>query len=184
MKVLLLDKDGTIVRPASGGKWVTQPDDQVLIEGVATAVQKYIDKDWKIAIVSNQAGVAAGHKTLLDVEKELAYALNLLPSEVSTAFACPDFDGQELICVRKTLTGCQRRKHVEKLFMTTMGSISFRKPEPGMLLAAQKFLWDDPLADCVMVGDREEDEQAAYKAGARFLTPKDWFNQPADIQSH
>ena len=40
MKLLVLDKDGTIVRPKSGHTFIQSPEDQVLIEGVAEAIAR------------------------------------------------------------------------------------------------------------------------------------------------
>lgn len=55
-KLLVLDKDGTIVRPKSGNTFVQHPEDQELIEGVAEAIARYIADGWTIAIASNQGG--------------------------------------------------------------------------------------------------------------------------------
>jgi D-glycero-D-manno-heptose 1,7-bisphosphate phosphatase len=47
----------------------------------------------------------------------------------------------------------------------------FRKPNPGMLkLAAYLHSADE----CLMIGDRPEDEQAAAAAGIKFLSADVW----------
>ena len=38
-KLLILDKDGTLVRPKSGGRFVQSPDDQELIPGVVEVLE-------------------------------------------------------------------------------------------------------------------------------------------------
>lgn len=56
VKLLVLDKDGTLVRPKSGNTFVQHPEDQELIEGVAEAIQRYVADGWQLAIASNQGG--------------------------------------------------------------------------------------------------------------------------------
>lgn len=55
-KLLILDKDGTLVRPKSGNTFVQHPEDQEMIEGVAEAIARYIADGWTLAIASNQGG--------------------------------------------------------------------------------------------------------------------------------
>jgi histidinol phosphatase-like enzyme len=38
MKLTILDKDGTLARPGSDGKWMKTPEDQVLLPGVAEGI--------------------------------------------------------------------------------------------------------------------------------------------------
>jgi histidinol phosphatase-like enzyme len=58
LKLLLLDKDKTLVRPKSGAKFISHPEDQELIPGIAEALTHYRGNDWKPVIVTNQGGVA------------------------------------------------------------------------------------------------------------------------------
>lgn len=55
-KLLILDKDGTLTKPASGGTFPQHPTDQVLLPGVAEAVAHYAQDGWTICIASNQGG--------------------------------------------------------------------------------------------------------------------------------
>jgi len=57
-KLLILDKDGTLVCPKSGKEFVQHPEDQELIPGVSEAIARYAANGWKMAIASNQGGVA------------------------------------------------------------------------------------------------------------------------------
>lgn len=57
-KLLILDKDGTLVRPKSGGEFVQHPEDQELLPGVADAIGRYAAEGWTMAIASNQGGCA------------------------------------------------------------------------------------------------------------------------------
>jgi hypothetical protein len=58
MKLLVLDKDGTLTRPKSGGVFPRYPEDQELIDGVTDGIQRYVADGWTIAIASNQGGCA------------------------------------------------------------------------------------------------------------------------------
>ena len=40
-KLLILDKDGTLVRPKSGNEFVQHPEDQELLPGVVEAIARY-----------------------------------------------------------------------------------------------------------------------------------------------
>ena len=77
MKLLVLDKDGTLTRTKSGHTFVQHPEDQVLIDGVVEAIAAYTADGWTMAIASNQGGVAAGHKTLEEAIAEMQYAMEL-----------------------------------------------------------------------------------------------------------
>jgi D-glycero-D-manno-heptose 1,7-bisphosphate phosphatase len=165
-KLLILDKDGTLVHPKSGAKFVQHPTDQELLPGVAEAIARYAADGWTMAIASNQGGVAAGHKTLDDAIAEMRYCLGLLP-QVKYALFCPDFDG----------FSCWEVSRDSSKEWTT-GAKSYRKPNPGMIdfAAAQLYgnrLWRDEL-EVLFVGDRPEDEQAAQAAGVHFMRAHDW----------
>lgn len=57
-KLLLLDKDGTLIKPASGAKFVQHPEDQELLPNVAEVIARYAAEGWTMAIASNQGGCA------------------------------------------------------------------------------------------------------------------------------
>ena len=170
MKLLILDKDGTLTTTASGETFVQHPEDQVLLPGVAEALQRYQDEGWKVAIASNQGGVAAGHKSLDEAVAEMRYCITLLPSKVPFSFLCPDFqgeecwmlDGAELIA----LHGVDVNLSFEK---------SFRKPSPGMIFAARAMQLREVLKT-LFVGDRPEDQQTAANAGVQFMWAEEWRN--------
>lgn len=164
LKLLLLDCDGTIREPLSGNKFISHPRDQKVIAGADKAIAQYYAEDWLIAGISNQGGVAAGHKSLEDAIAEQEYTLELLPA-ISEIYFCPDFEGRLLYNVSR----CGWLN-----FVGDKGE--FRKPAPGMLHFAiatnigQYF----QIEDYLYVGDRAEDEQAAAAAGIRFMWADKW----------
>lgn len=164
MKLAVLDKDGTLVLPKSGNTFVQNPTDQILMVGAVEGCQRLIDVGYVLAIASNQGGVAASHKTLDEAISEMRYCLRLLAGldiKIDRALFCPDFEGNECFCV-----DLEGHKPVKDLGLMGL----YRKPDPGMLLAAT----DKDPQDAWMIGDREEDRGAAEAAGFNFLDANEW----------
>lgn len=172
-KLLVLDKDGTLVRPKSGNTFVQHPEDQELIEGVAEAIQRYVADGWQLAIASNQGGVAAGYKSLDDAIAEMQYAMKL--TGIPDAYFCPDMEGISCLWVNEY-------RHVDivstfKKYEELSGS--YRKPAGGMLRLAGWRMQSGyncrlEIEVSLMIGDRPEDEQAAQAAGFDFLWADEW----------
>lgn len=57
-KLIVFDKDGTLVKPKSGGTFVQHPHDQELLPGVAQKLKQLWADGWTMAIASNQGGCA------------------------------------------------------------------------------------------------------------------------------
>ena len=90
MKLLILDLDGTIRKPKSSNKFIDKPDDQEPIKGAKEAVRKYSANGWHIYGCTNQAGVAAGYKSLEDCLQEQFNTLKLFP-QMEAVFFCPNY---------------------------------------------------------------------------------------------
>jgi len=172
-RLLLLDKDGTLTVPKSGGAFPQHPKDQRLREGVEQALKEYADDGWTMAIVSNQGGVAAKHKTIDSAIAEMRYAMQL--TGIKKAYFCPDFAGADCWFVEP-----------DTAWMPIGFSGSYRKPNPGMLqiaIAMSAWLPDDIRdgqlirENILMVGDRPEDQQAAFAAGVPFFWVDEWIAQ-------
>jgi D-glycero-D-manno-heptose 1,7-bisphosphate phosphatase len=183
MKLLILDKDGTLVQPVSGEKFVQHPHDQKFIPGVSEAIARYVADGWKVAIASNQAGVAAGYKTLKDAIAEMEYCLALTLGKIKHGFLCPDMEGKQcyrVISDEDYTWHCDRKALHNRIIPVLYNLDSYRKPGYGMLQeAASNFgmmNWKgfrDP-SSILFVGDRPEDEQAALNAGVRFMWVSEW----------
>jgi D-glycero-D-manno-heptose 1,7-bisphosphate phosphatase len=188
-KLLLLDKDGTLTAPKSGGAFPQHPKDQRLREGVEQALKEYAENDWTMAIVSNQGGVAAGHKTLEDAIAEMRYAMQLIypllkyPQNLHfRGLLCPD-QGDTLWAINAFSQQGEWRSYNASESLCP-GKYKYRKPAPGMLLEALDYLkfsginiGDRPEDRILMVGDRPEDQQAAFAAGVPFLWEHEWVAQ-------
>jgi D-glycero-D-manno-heptose 1,7-bisphosphate phosphatase len=119
-KLLLVDKDGTLVRPKSGKEFVQNHKDQELLPKVAETIAHYRAEGWWINIISNQGGVALGYKSLEDTIQEMQFCLELLP-DIDSAYFCPD-DGET--CFSVSSGRIQRMGDVEK--ETKKGETRFR----------------------------------------------------------
>lgn len=161
ISLLLLDLDGTVREPLDGHKFIRRPHAQRIIAEAKGAVVYYHQQGWKIVGITNQAGVAAGKKSLSSCIKEQEYTLTLLP-QMEEIYFCPDFQGTRCF-------GVTRRE--VKDYSQYPQSGTFRKPGDGMLkLAVQVHQADHSL----MVGDRPEDRAAALAAGIRFQQAQSW----------
>lgn len=185
MKLCILDKDGTIVSPASGQTFVQSPEDQILLPGVAERIAAMRADDWLFVICSNQGGVYAGYKSMQDTIAEMRFACGLIGCWESYFCPCdPKTDGD--YCIEVSQRGDQNywfsrewngTKLVDDLVWDMSydmaHSIGFRKPSPGMLRIAIEKRARKPK-DILMIGDRPEDKAAAEAAGTRFLDAEDW----------
>ncbi|WP_293134602.1 HAD hydrolase-like protein [Microcoleus sp. bin38.metabat.b11b12b14.051] len=162
-KIFFFDLDGTLRQTKSGKTFINEPEDQQPIAGAEKAIIYYQSKGFVCIGITNQGGVAAGHKSLESAIAEQRITLSLFP-QLSEIFFCPTW-GESC---------CQVSRDNEPLPFSAPESgdsvISCRKPGHGMLLlASQSFGLDDAW----MTGDRPEDKQAALTAGINFI--------PADV---
>lgn len=174
MKILLLDKDGTLVKPASGAKFTNQPWDQVALPGVHSAIARFVADGYEPVIVSNQGGVEKGHKSIESAILEMRFALELFPT-VAEAYFCPNFAGDVCWRVWGNCDEAHQIKYDANWSVVKDLGISgqFRKPGAGMLKLAIDI---HAAEDAVMVGDRSEDREAAEAAGMKFIDAEEWRN--------
>lgn len=148
----IFDKDGTIVA-ACEGRPANTIEEQVLLPGVAERVAQLHRDGHKLAVASNQGGVAFGYVSL-EQARELVASAAMLIGTRDFAF-CPHHPGgtdpvHGIVC-------------------------SCRKPQPGMII--QLMLRNGmSAAETIVIGDRESDRQAALAAGVRFEWAKDFFS--------
>lgn len=164
-KLLLVDLDGTIREPISGGDFMQHPQDQRACSGSMQALSAFAEQGYKIAAISNQAGIAANHKTLGQCFEECLHTLVLFPM-VERIYFCPDFQGQHLWEVDR-----YKKAHLSEFPQYSDLKGTFRKPQSGMILAAQR-LFEPELT--LYVGDREEDAAAAKNIDVSFMWANDW----------
>lgn len=146
MKVVLIDRDGTII--------FDPPDERVdrvekikLFPDTIDALKFLAEHEYAIIIVTNQAGIAEGRLSEKEFWKIHSVVLEkIAPSGVK----------------------------VLKTYMNGEASgtkSEWRKPGPGMLLKAAKDL-NLKLSDIFMIGDHESDIQAGLNAGTKTILVK------------
>ena len=91
-KLIIFDKDKTLVKPKSRGRFVNFPKDQVLLTGVDEKIQRLREEGVLMAIATNQGGVSAGHKSLGSAKAELSYVMKL--TKIKHGILCPDMGGR------------------------------------------------------------------------------------------
>ncbi|MDX2214875.1 MAG: HAD hydrolase-like protein [Oculatellaceae cyanobacterium bins.114] len=163
MSLLMIDMDGTLRMPLSEKLYSQHPQDQCIITGVDTALRAY-KENWIVVGITNDAGVAAGYKSLQECIEEQQYTLQLVP-ELQEIYVCPDFDGRR--CLRVT-------RHRIDNHSQTRWFRQYCKPHPGLLKLAMVRHNHLP-EDCLYIGDRPEDQEAARRAEVPFQWAWSWI---------
>jgi D-glycero-D-manno-heptose 1,7-bisphosphate phosphatase len=169
MKILFVDIDGTLTETISGHTFKQSPTDVKIIEGADKAIAHFAKSGWHIVGVSNQGGIASGHKSLDATFQEFAFTLELFP-DLQDIYFCPDFDGKQLFFTSKYDVP------LEIGFLEEQLEGTYRKPNPGMIQYVLTGIEDEgkTVDECLFVGDREEDETAARAASIPFMLASIW----------
>ncbi len=140
MKLVILDRDGTINHDSDA--YIKSPAEWRPLDGALEAIARLTQADYKIAVATNQSGIARGlfdTTTLIAIHDVLQRALGQVGGRVDAFFFCPHAADSACEC---------------------------RKPKPGMLIEiAHRF--NVSLDGVYMVGDALRDLQAAAAAGAK-----------------
>lgn len=175
MKAVLLDRDGVI-------NALLHHEDAGVIDGpftlsqfrllprVPEAIRLLNDLGLKIAIVSNQPGIAKGHlklETLKLFEDAMLNGIRIAGGRIDRVYYC--------------------FHHPEAQLPELRQSCRCRKPGTGMLEQASQDL-DSRLNQCYMIGDGISDIQAGLHAGCRTIFIGRWkceicqFTQDSDVR--
>ncbi len=143
---LFLDRDGVIIEDVG---YLSRPLGIRLIDGAASAIARVNALGIPVVSVTNQSGIARGLYTWSDfeaVQDALEHDLMQHSAHLDMVLAC----------------GYHGVGHGE----LNVADHAWRKPNPGMLLAARDRLRLN-LETCWIVGDRISDLEAGYGAGVR-----------------
>lgn len=144
---LFLDRDGIINLDST---FVWKKEEFVFQDYIFELCRFFKEKDFKLVVVTNQSGIGRGLFSLEDFHKLNDWMLSRFKEE-----GC-DLD----LVLASTLDPTDESASSHEK--------SFRKPAPGMLLAAQEILELD-LQNSLLIGDRESDIEAGFNAGIRNL---------------
>jgi len=139
-RLVILDRDGVINRLRPHG--VADPAEWEALPGSLDAIAQLCRADYRVAIITNQSGIAAGRysiNTLNRIHRDLLDELQPRGGGISAIFFCPHAPDAGCAC---------------------------RKPKPGMFLELAERLKCN-LREVRALGDSLRDLQAARAAGAR-----------------
>ena len=152
---VLLDRDGTIVREI---EYLARPEQLELLPGAVEGMRRLRAAGYRLAIVTNQAGVARGYYTERDVRAVHARLREMLGAQgvdVDAVYYCPHHPG---------VPGPYRR------------DCPCRKPGTGMYERAARELGLD-LARSVVVGDKVTDLLPGIRLGCRTVLVRTGYGQ-------
>ena len=165
---IFLDRDDTINPNADlpdaawkNVKWgdLLKPEFSLLFPGIIEALHALKDAGYRIVVITNQGGVARAGGTMRDVDACNDRMRNLIHQSKHADDSLSLFDEQIIdtwySCPFHPETGIVPHLSVEH---------QWRKPHPGMIVAACKELNLDP-ARSWMVGDKQRDLDAAIAGG-------------------
>jgi len=145
---VFLDRDGTINEEVD---FVRTPDQLVLIPGAGAAIRRLNRAGLLTCVISNQSGVGRGlytEETLTLIHARLVEDLKKEEAMLDRIYYCPH--------------------HPTEGVPPYNISCACRKPNPGMLLAAEREFQVD-LQRSTVVGDRSVDILAGRAVGARTV---------------
>lgn len=132
-KAVFLDRDGTVNKEV---EYLSDPKEFKLLPKVAGAVKLLNKNNFKVIVVTNQAGVGRGYFTeqkLEEIHQEMKHQLKKKGAYVNAVYYCP----------HHPIEGIGKYKK----------DCWCRKPNPGMLeKAAKDFNLD--LSQCYVIGDK------------------------------
>jgi D-glycero-D-manno-heptose 1,7-bisphosphate phosphatase len=160
-RAVFLDRDGTLVHPRH---YPSRPEELHLYDGVGPCLRDLQQARFRLVVVTNQAGIARGYFTEIDLQKMHAYLtakLAQLGVWLDAIYYCPH--------------------HPAGVVPELAVRCDCRKPQPGMLLRAAADLNLD-LARSWFIGDILDDIEAGNRAGCRTVLV-DLGTEPCPQQS-
>jgi D-glycero-D-manno-heptose 1,7-bisphosphate phosphatase len=140
VKLVILDRDGTINRDSE--QHIKSPAEWKPIPGSLEAIARLTQNGWRVAVATNQSGIARGlfdMSTLNAIHAEMHRAVGQAGGRIDAIFFCPHAADSNCEC---------------------------RKPKPGLLHEiASRFGVE--LDGVPMIGDSLRDVAAAAAAGAQ-----------------
>jgi len=141
---LFLDRDGAIVEEVN---YLHRPEDIDFIPGAIEVIRKANQLNIPVIIVTNQAGIGRHYYNwshFIEVQKKILTVLFDEGASIDGVFACPH--------------------HIDARAPYFHKDHPWRKPNPGMLLAAEDLMAVD-LSGSWIAGDRAGDVRAGLNAG-------------------
>ncbi len=145
---VFFDRDGTLIEDPG---YLNHPDQVKLLDGAAEVLKELKLLDYRAVVVTNQSGVARGivsEEMLGRIHERLGELLAQKGAALDGIYYCP--------------------YHPEGVIPKYRQDSDWRKPAPGMLLAAAEEMEID-LTRSWVVGDSPRDVEAGRRAGCRTI---------------
>ncbi len=157
-----LDLDKTIRYSLSGTPFIKNIDDIALYPDVEPVLHEWKNEGYLIFGITNQGGVAFGHKTVEQNDAEIERTRELFDNDpFNQIYSCFNHPGGNT-------------------YPYNLRFLS-RKPDIGMLVLHEVEAWRHGYMidwnNSLLVGDRNEDKECAENAGIRFMWAKDFFGR-------
>ncbi len=138
--IIILDRDGVINYDSD--EYIKSPAEWQPIPGSLAAIARLTKAGYRIAVTTNQSGVALGlydEITLQAIHEKMQHAVVAMAGNIEVIFYCPHQTSDNCDC---------------------------RKPKPGMLLKVGEY-FKVPVDDIYYIGDKLSDIQAAQAVNCR-----------------
>jgi D,D-heptose 1,7-bisphosphate phosphatase len=158
-KAIFLDRDNTLIEDPG---FISHPDQVKLLDGVDKSLIEFKNMGYKLVVVSNQSGVARGivtEQALNKIHNQLKQLLAEKGAPLDKIYYCP--------------------YHPDAVIEKYRKESEWRKPNPGMLLAAANEM-DIDLSQSWMIGNSSRDVEAGLKAGCKTIL----VNHPSHYSQH
>jgi D-glycero-D-manno-heptose 1,7-bisphosphate phosphatase len=143
-KAVFLDRDGVI---NFDNRYVYRREDIRFIEGIFQLLKYLQSKGYMLIIITNQAGIGRGYYTEDEFQNLTTWMLEQFEQQgihIQQVYYCPYHPE------------CGKGKYKRDSF--------YRKPNPGMIVLAEKE-WTIDLSKSLLIGDKETDIEAGINAG-------------------
>jgi D,D-heptose 1,7-bisphosphate phosphatase len=147
-KAIFLDRDGTLIEDPG---YLNHPEQVKLLEGVAEALIELRNMGYMLIVTTNQSAVARGivsEKVLGEIHNRLRQLLTERGAYLDQIYYCP--------------------YHPDGVIPKYRKESEWRKPNPGMLLAASEEM-DIDLSQSWKIGDSSSDIEAGLRAGCKTI---------------
>jgi D,D-heptose 1,7-bisphosphate phosphatase len=147
-KAIFLDRDDTLIEDPG---YINHPDQVKLLDGAAEALDELKAMGYKLVVVTNQSGVARGIITegvLNEIHNRLMQLLSEKGVFLDRIYYCP--------------------YHPDGVIPKYRKESNWRKPSPGMLLAAAEQI-DIDLSQSWCIGNSGRDVEAGRQAGCKTI---------------
>lgn len=153
-KLIIFDVDGTLTTTKSGATFRQDAGDWQWLPGRLERLKELKARGVRLAVATNQGGVAFGYMKQDDILRELTQMLKEGGFSKAALYVCYN--------------------HPNASIELYKADDYRRKPGSGMLEEAMSDFEAAP-EETLMVGDRDEDELAAKRAGVAFMNAHVFF---------